>query len=145
MLKEAETFTGYVELHNAMTGRTEDSNNIYESLAAGASGTVIVDMNALIGCTLRRKAGRLLLDLRHHAVVKVALPLEFRNLSQRSAHSNHAAASDAEMSSKEQKTEQTPLLNAARLDSTRCPYKKQQLLLLLLLLLKPNAAAAEAE
>ena len=49
LLKEAETFTDYVELHNAMTGRTEDSNNNYESLAAGASGTAIVDMNALMG------------------------------------------------------------------------------------------------
>ena len=52
LLKEAETYTDYVELHNAMTGRTEDSNNIYESLAAGASGTVIVDMNALMGDVL---------------------------------------------------------------------------------------------
>ena len=32
-----------------MTGRTGDSNNIYESLAAGASGAVIVGRSALMG------------------------------------------------------------------------------------------------
>ena len=49
MLKEAETFTDYVESFHSVTGRTADSNNIYESLAAVASGAVVVDTSALLG------------------------------------------------------------------------------------------------
>ena len=49
LLKEAETFDDYIELHNSMTGRTAASNGIYSTLAASTSGTVIVDMNALMG------------------------------------------------------------------------------------------------
>ena len=66
MLKEADTLEDYTELHNAMIGLIDQSTSIYQPLAASASGTVIVDMNALMGDLLSgldNRAGKIRIEL----------------------------------------------------------------------------------
>ena len=88
LLKEAENFTDYIELHNAMTGRIEASTTIYSSLAASTSGTVIVDMNALMGDMLSgldNRAGKIRIELQWRTDSSAQAVSEF---AQASANAN---------------------------------------------------------